>query len=111
MIDAKVVTICGSMKFAEAQKQVAEKLELENNWCVLQCIYGDKKQNYTKQDEKALDILHKQKIGLSDAIFVVNVGGYIGDSTRSEIEYAKQKGKEIIYLDKSHPKCDNIQNK
>lgn len=39
------------------------------------------------------------KIDLSDAIFVVNVGGYIGKSTEAEIEYAREKGKEILYLE------------
>ena len=43
--------------------------------------------------------IHLSKIDLSDAIFVVNVGGYIGEAVTAEIEYAKQKGKEIIYLE------------
>lgn len=43
--------------------------------------------------------MHRTKIDLSDAIFVVNIGGYIGESVKSEIEYAKEKGKEIIYLE------------
>ena len=43
--------------------------------------------------------MHRIKIDLSDAIYVINVGGYIGKSTREEIKYAKQKGKEIIYLE------------
>jgi hypothetical protein len=36
---------------------------------------------------------------MSDAIFVVNVGWYIWESTRSEIEYAKKHNKEIMYLE------------
>jgi|GEM_PF-486430 len=102
----KVVSICGSMRFAKEQKEVAEKLELENDYCVIQCIYGGDKdfskgssKNYTKHEEDTLDKLHKQKIDLSDAIFVVNVGGYVGNSTKSEIEYAKKTGKEIMYLE------------
>lgn len=46
-----------------------------------------------------LDELHKRKIDLSDEVFVLNVDGYIGDSTRSEIEYAQSIGKPIIYLE------------
>ena len=46
-----------------------------------------------------LEKMHKEKINLSDAIFVVNVDGYIGESTKSEIEYAKEHNKEIIYLE------------
>jgi hypothetical protein len=93
----KVITICGSMKFADTQRKVAETLELQNQWCVLQCIYGDGGHNYTKRDIQILDKAHKTKIDLSDAIYVVNVGGYIGSATQNEIEYAKANGKEIIY--------------
>lgn len=40
---------------------------------------------------------HRQKIDISDAIYVVNINGYIGSSTNSEIRYATEKGKEVIY--------------
>ena len=43
--------------------------------------------------------MHKRKIDMADAIYVINVGGYIGASTRSEIEYAKATGKEVLYLE------------
>ena len=43
--------------------------------------------------------MHKRKIDMADAIYVINVGGYIGSSTRSEIEYARRMGKEILYLE------------
>ena len=46
-----------------------------------------------------LDDIHKRKIDMCDEIFVINVGVYIGDSTRSEIEYAKAHGKKIEYLE------------
>jgi hypothetical protein len=46
------------------------------------------------------DKMHRAKIGISDAIFVVNVGGYVGNSTKGEIEYAKSLGKEIMWLEK-----------
>ena len=52
------------------------------------------------EHEKALlGELHLSKIDMSDAIFVVNVGGYIGEAVTAEIAYAKKKGKEIIYLE------------
>ena len=50
--------------------------------------------------KKILDDMHKRKIDMADAIYVINVGGYIGNSTKSEIEYAKEHGKEIEYLEK-----------
>ena len=53
---------------------------------------------FTKTKEM-LDDMHKRKIDLADEIFVINVGGYIGESTKSEIEYAKSMGKKINYLE------------
>jgi hypothetical protein len=47
----------------------------------------------------ALDELHLRKIDMSDFIFVINVGGYIGDSTKKEIEYAERTGKKVVYLE------------
>lgn len=98
----KVITICGSLRFQEQMMREAERLELDGN-CVLSVIYppvGFCKDNYTKDQGEILDKMHKVKIDLSDAIFIVNVGGYIGDSTKSEIEYAKKTHKEIIWLEK-----------
>ena len=49
--------------------------------------------------KEMLDDMHKRKIDMADEIFVINVGGYIGDSTRSEIEYAKEHGKTVRYYE------------
>lgn len=49
--------------------------------------------------KEMLDDMHKRKIDMADEIFVINVGGYIGDSTRSEIDYAIEHGKKIQYLE------------
>lgn len=46
-----------------------------------------------------LDDMHKRKIDMADGIFVINKNGYIGTSTRSEIEYAKKAGKTVEYLE------------
>ena len=51
------------------------------------------------EEKKQLDDLHKEKILISDAIYVVNKDGYIGESTKSEIEFAKEHNKEIMYLE------------
>ena len=61
----------------------------------IQCIYNLK--SVTEDEHKLLDKIHRKKIDLSDAIYVVNINGYIGESCRGEIEYAKSHGKEIIY--------------
>lgn len=49
--------------------------------------------------KEMLDDMHKRKIDMADEIFVINVGGYIGDSTKSEIEYAIKNGKKVNYLE------------
>ena len=46
-----------------------------------------------------LDDMHRRKIDMADYIYVINVGGYIGESTRAEIEYAKMYDKEVKYLE------------
>lgn len=95
----KVITMCGSFKFIPKIMEEAERLSLEGN-CVLGMIYTTKsKESYSDNDYKLLGQMHFQKIEMSDAIFVVNVDGYIGESTRKEIEYAKSLNKEIIYLE------------
>ncbi len=95
----KIITICGSLKFKNKMMEMAIKLELEGN-IVLTPIYPITDDNvYNKKEIIMLEKMHKEKINLSDAIFVVNVDGYIGESTKSEIEYAKEHNKEIIYLE------------
>ena len=54
---------------------------------------------WTEGTKEMLDDMHKRKIDMADSIYVINVGGYIGQSTRSEIEYAKKNGKEVRYLE------------
>ena len=93
----KVVTICGSMKYAKEMQTIAGVLAIENGWCVLQCVYDLDFANLTSEDLNLLKNEHLKRIELSDAIYVVNIDGYIGDSTNLEIEYAKKLGKEIIY--------------
>lgn len=53
----------------------------------------------TEEAKAALDELHKRKIDLADEVFILNVGGYIGSSTRSELEYAQAHGKRIRFLE------------
>ena len=95
----KIITICGSLKFIEEMKFYTEKLALEGN-CVLSVIYPTKdKECYTSEEIQILGKGHYKKIDLSDAIFVINKNRYIGETVRKEIEYAKDKNKEIIYLE------------
>lgn len=93
----KIVTICGSMKFKDKMMEVAKELEVKNKYVVIQCIYSNNK--FSKEKQQVLADLHYKKIEISDAIYVVNVDGYIGSSTNKEIEYAKKLGKEVMYLE------------
>ncbi len=54
---------------------------------------------WTDGTKAMLDDMHKRKIDMADEIYVINVGGYIGESTRSEIEYAKKNGRAVNYLE------------
>lgn len=99
MEDIKVVTICGSMKYKKEMMQVAEELELKQGYAVIQCVYCDNLANYDKSDEEKFGKIHFKKIDISDAIYVVNVNGYVGKSTKKEIEYTKSLNKEILSLE------------
>lgn len=94
----KVITVCGSYKYKNEMQEITEKMALKGN-CMLTPIELTKhnKEAYTKEECLTLGKMHKEKIKISDAILVVNVDGYIGDSTKSEIEFAKSLNKEILY--------------
>lgn len=93
----KIVTLCGSLRFKKEMMEVAEKLALLGD-CVLTPVYPTSENSVrTKEQLIKLRKVHFKKIELSDAIFVVNVNNYIGESTKLEIEYAKKLGKEILY--------------
>lgn len=93
----KVVTFCGSMKFAKEMQRMAGVLAVDKGWCVLQCVYDLDFANLTSEDLNLLKNEQLKRIDLSDAIYVVNIDGYIGNSTKTEIDYAGKLGKEIIY--------------
>ena len=99
MNDIKIVTICGSMKFSEKMMKISEELELKQGYAVIQCVYNLDGKKHEGIDGELLDRIHRKKIDISDAVYIVNVGGYIGNSTKNEIEYAKTLGKEILSLE------------
>ena len=93
----KTITICGSMKFAEQMKRIAWKLEIEQGVNVLQCAYNEWNDPITDDALKRLTSAHYKKIDLCDAVYIVDIGGYIGASVEQEISYAKENGKELIF--------------
>lgn len=94
----KIITVCGSYRFKKEMTEITEKMALKGN-CMITPIELTRhnKDAYTEEEALMIDKMHKEKIKLSDAILVVNVNGYIGNSTNSEIEYAKLLNKEILY--------------
>ena len=93
----KIITLCGSLKFQKEMMEVAEKIALEGK-CVLTPVYHVMEDNeINKEQILKLKEEHLKRIEISDSILVLNVNNYIGDSTKKEIEYAKNLGKEIIY--------------
>jgi hypothetical protein len=106
--EREVITLCGSTKFKDQFIEYNRKLTLSGKIVLSVGLFGQtpvdegKAENtpITDKQKIMLDKIHKQKIDLSDSIFVLNVNGYIGESTRSEIDYAKKTGKKIYYLKK-----------
>ena len=97
----KIITLCGSIKFKDEFMKIQEKFTLDGNIILTPNFFNNiKKEEIDLETKKMLDGMHKQKIDMSDEIYVINVGGYIGESTKSEIEYAKRKGKKIYYLER-----------
>lgn len=91
----KIVTLCGSMRFFEEMQEIAMELEARYGYCVITPVGGTKTLN-----EEAVENLakaHYKKIDISDAVYIVNIGGYIGESVLRELRYAKKNNKEIIY--------------
>ncbi len=93
----KTVTICGSMRFAEEMKSIALQLEINHNMNVIQCIYNPQGVHLSDDGIEEITMAHYRKIELSDAIYVVDIDSYIGESVKKEIDYAESKGIEVIY--------------
>ena len=96
-----IITLCGSTRFKEQFLEAQKRLTLEGNIVISVGLFGHSgdEEVWAPGTKEMLDDMHKRKIDLADAIYVINVGGYIGASTRSEIEYAKATGKEVLYLE------------
>ena len=104
----KIITLCGSTKFKDEFLKVQKDLTLKGNIVISVGLFGHSGDNevWENMDEgtltktkEMLDDMHKRKIDMADEIFVISVGGYIGSSTKSEIEYAISHNKKVNYLE------------
>jgi hypothetical protein len=106
----KVITLCGSTKFKDQFIEMQKKLTLNGNIVISVGLFGHSGDDEALDDTTKimLDDMHKRKIDMADEIFVINVDGYIGDSTRSEIQYALKIGKPIhFYCPTNYETKDN----
>ena len=101
----KVITLCGSTRFKDAFMEAQKRLTLDGNIVISVGLFGHSGDDevWSEGTKEMLDDMHKRKIDMADEIFVINVGGYIGSSTKSEIEYAKAHGKHVSYLEQPKP--------
>lgn len=97
----KVITLCGSTKFKDEFIQEQKRLTLEGNIVISVGLFGHSGDNevWSENTKEMLDDMHKRKIDMADEIFVINKNGYIGSSTKSEIEYAIKTGKKVTYME------------
>ncbi len=104
----KVMTLCGSTRFKEEFMKVQKELTLKGYIVISVGLFGHSGDSevWENMDEgtltktkEMLDDMHKRKIDMADEIYVINVNGYIGESTRSEINYALAHGKKVNYLE------------
>ena len=94
-----IITLCGSSRFKKEILALAHDLTLQGHIILAPCVFHHvDDEQLTTEDKIRLDNLHKEKINMSDAIFVVNVDGYIGESTYGEIDWANRMKKQIFFL-------------
>jgi len=100
----EIICLCGSTRFVDTFNEWRKKLTLEGKIVLsIELVTSQTKEEDPQHNnhdvKRMLDELHLRKIDLADKVMILNVGGYIGNSTRAEIEYAESKGKPIKYLE------------
>lgn len=96
-----VITLCGSTRFKEQFLEAQKRLTLAGNIVISVGLFGHSGDDevWKEGTKEMLDDMHKRKIDMADGIYVINVNGYIGSITRSEIEYARATGKDVLFLE------------
>lgn len=102
----EIVCLCGSTRFYDDFMEANYEFTMRGKIVLSVGFFHHRAEKVhgegvgcTEEQKIMLDELHKRKIDLADAIFVINKGGYIGDSTRSEIQYAIEHNKSVLYLE------------
>jgi len=111
MKQPNIITMCGSTRFKNEYLESTKWLTLTNNIIISVGLFGHSDGDNLTIDEKTmLDNLHFRKIDLCNEIFIIDVDGYIGNSTKNEIEYATKNGKNIRYLSKEIDSLEKWKN-
>lgn len=97
----KVITLCGSTKFKDEFLEQQKLLTLQGYIVISVGLFGHSGDDevWAEGTKEMLDDMHKRKIDMADEIYVINKNGYIGESTLSEIKYAKIKEMPITYME------------
>lgn len=97
----KIVCLCGSTKFKDEFIAINRQETLKGNIVLSVGLFGHIEGLDMNSDTKVmLDELHLKKIDMADCVFIINKFGYIGESTKKELNYALKKDKEIVFLEK-----------
>jgi hypothetical protein len=96
-VNALVVCLCGSTRFRSDIAEANRAATMAGKIVIAPGVFGHSGDPLTNEDKARLDRLHFEKIDMADEVLVVNPGGYIGESTRREIEYATMTGKPVAY--------------
>ena len=102
MKEMRKIVLCGSTKFMKAFAEWNARLTIKGN--LVYSVAITTTGNVVEETQKTLlDYVHMKKIEASDTVFVLDVGGYIGESTKREVALASALGKEVLYLSKEYP--------
>ena len=93
------ITLCGSTRFRKQYEEINRRLSKQGHVVYSVSCFGHDGDPLTTKEKETLDRVHLAKIDNSDAIVVLNVDNYIGESTSREIAHAKATGKAIYYFD------------
>ena len=96
----KVITLCGSTRFKDAFLKEQKRLTLEGNIVVSVGLFGHSgdEEVWKPGIKEMLDRMHLSKIDMADEIFVINVDGYVGESTKKKLNMQNLKGKQLTIL-------------
>lgn len=112
---AEVITICGSSKFKTEILAEVARLTMEGKLVISLGVFGHHDLPGHNWDtdvgelKTMLDALHRQKIDMADSVYVVNPGGYYGESTTREIAYARSLGKPVTFMERRRTVIEDVE--